>query len=137
MNPKIKYMAFSYLIGGVIIWMAFLLVPSFDEAPYKTITPHQAWKQMNAKKNILILDVRTLNEYSQEKIPDAVHFPIGKIKVDSKGLPAQKNQTIFVYSSAEVDSEKATRKLIELGYSKVYDLGSIDGWPYDIEIIKE
>ncbi len=38
---------------------------------------------------------------------------------------------ILVYCRSGVRSEAASKALIELGYSNVYDFGGIIDWPYD------
>jgi len=37
-----------------------------------------------------------------------------------------------VYCRSGVRSRQASEKLIKLGYKKVFDMGGIKDWPYDV-----
>jgi rhodanese-related sulfurtransferase len=44
-----------------------------------------------------------------------------------------KEKVIFVYCRSGNRSTTASNILAELGYTKVYNLGGINDWPYEVE----
>ena len=43
------------------------------------------------------------------------------------------DQEILVYCRSGKRSEQASRKLVALGYTNIYDFGGINTWPYETE----
>lgn len=88
---------------------------------------------MDNDKNIVILDVRTLEEYDEKHIPGAVIIPNETIKKEPlKELP-DLEQEILVYCRSGNRSRQAAEKLVEAGYTNVYDFGGINEWMYETE----
>lgn len=44
-----------------------------------------------------------------------------------------KDTTVIIYCRSGNRSRSAANKLIDMGYTKVFDLGGIIDWPYDTE----
>ncbi|MCL2198473.1 MAG: rhodanese-like domain-containing protein [Defluviitaleaceae bacterium] len=98
-----------------------------------SITPHEARKIMKTNKGVIILDVRTPEEYATGKIPGAVLMPSYTIReMASKMLP-NKNALILVYCRSGIRSRDAVYELFSMGYTNVYDFGGINAWPYEKE----
>jgi phage shock protein E len=78
--------------------------------------------------NPLFLDVRTADEYAKGHIHGAMHINVDQL-LDKVGeeIP-NKNQTLVVYCQTARRSEHATEVLRKMGYSRVFDLGSIESW---------
>ena len=76
----------------------------------------------------VLLDTREIEEYNVSHIENAIHVGYEKFSLSSiKDL--SKDQKIVLYCSIGYRSEKIGEKLIEAGYSKVYNLyGSIFAW---------
>jgi len=97
---------------------------------YKKITAQEAHAMMIQSSNYILLDVRTEDEYKEERIEGAKLIPYDEIKNRAAAELSNKNQLIFIYCRSGVRSEIAARALVELGYSNVYDFGGILDWPY-------
>lgn len=79
-----------------------------------------------ANNGALIVDVRERSEYSSGHINKAINIPVNSInKISSK---ADKDKEIIVYCQSGARSSAASKRLKAMGYSKVYDLGSINRW---------
>ena len=101
------------------------------EAVYRKITPEEA-KEMMDGGGVLILDVRTTEEFAAGHIADAVLLPDYDIAAKAETVLTDKEATILVYCRTGRRSEGAARKLVELGYTGIYDFGGIVDWPYEV-----
>lgn len=98
---------------------------------YQTITPEAAREWLAKDSKVVLLDVRTVEEYAEMRIPDSQLLPYDEIADRQSELPADKNTPIIVYCRTGRRSELAAQSLLELGYTSVYDLGGIQDWPYE------
>jgi len=87
------------------------------------------YKEIMKKSDYVIVDVRTLEEYNDSHIENAINIPVDAINAD---IDLDKDKLIFVYCKSGNRSKRASSILENLGY-KTYDLGSI----YDIDLPKE
>lgn len=81
------------------------------------------------KDGALLVDVRTRFEYDEGHIEGAILYPLDEINNDTVStiLP-DKEMAIIVYCQSGNRSSQALEKLKSLGYTNVYDLGSINNW---------
>lgn len=81
--------------------------------------------------NALILDVREEEEYITGHADGAVLFPLDSIDGDTAAAAIPfKDTPVFTYCRSGQRSRQAAQRLTALGYTRVYDLGSLVGWPY-------
>ena len=100
--------------------------PETEKPEYKKITPQEAMEMIS--DDIIILDVRTQEEYNEGHVRNAVLLPHNEIAESSEAILTDKNKTILVYCRSGGRSRLAAEELIELGYTKVYDFGGIIDW---------
>lgn len=100
---------------------------------YRILTPEEAKKRMDEEPEVLIVDVRTQEEYSEGHIPGAILIPLDTIDFEPPELLPDLDAEILVYCRSGRRSRQAADQLIELGYTNVYDFGGIIDWPYDTE----
>lgn len=81
----------------------------------------------------ILIDVRTASEYSANHIEGAINIDVteilslkGELGYNNRNI--SKNTVLILYCRSGNRSLQAANKLIELGYTNVYDLGSIDNW---------
>ena len=91
------------------------------------ITPDQAKEMMN-DENVIILDVRTQDEFDAGHIENAVLLPYDDILSQHSMVFTNKNQIILIYCRTGRRSWIAATQLVELGYTSVYDFGGIIDW---------
>lgn len=87
---------------------------------------------MDKDANVVILDVRTLDEYNEGHIDKAILIPDTEIKDQAETTLTDKSATILVYCRSGRRSALASATLVELGYTNVYDFGGIIDWTYEI-----
>lgn len=98
---------------------------------YQLITPESA-KIMMEDSSVIILDVRTPEEYKEGHIEGSILIPDYEILETAEKILTDKNQTILVYCRSGNRSRKAANNLLYLGYQNVYDFGGIIDWPFEI-----
>ena len=96
---------------------------------YEQISPQEAKERMDAKKDVIILDVRTQEEYDSGHIKNAVCLPNEDIISEPDILP-DKDQEILVYCRSGNRSKQAAQKLADMGYENIIEFGGILNWPY-------
>lgn len=97
---------------------------------YKRVPQNIAYETMQNQRDIIILDVRTKEEFKQGHIKGAICIPVETIgNVPPKELP-DKNQTILVYCRSGRRSKNAAEKLVKLGYTDIREFGGINTWVY-------
>lgn len=116
---KIMYIAFIALL---------LTGCGKEKTTYKNITAEEAKEMM--KGDVVILDVRTNEEYQKSYIEGAINIPLNEITENNKHLP-KKEETILVYCQSGNRSKQAAQKLVDLGYTNVYNFGGINKWKYE------
>jgi rhodanese-related sulfurtransferase len=95
------------------------------------IKANEVKQMMDANDDIIIIDVRDEEEYANKHIATSINIPLTMI---NELVPFQfydRDAIIIVYCETGNRSSDAARLLVELGYTNVFDLGSIDNWPYE------
>ncbi len=99
---------------------------------YKKISAVDAKARMDSGDTIIILDVRTQEEYDAGHIPGAILVPNETIVDKQPELLPDLDAEILVYCRSGNRSAQAAKKLIAIGYTNVVDFGGIIDWPYDV-----
>lgn len=110
------------------------LASDVAQRDYKHISPEDAYKRINNGENIVLLDVRTLEEFAARRIPGSILIPIEPVDMVSKDVERiilDKNIPVFIYCRSGRRSVDAAKVLVKIGYTDVYDLGGINSWPYE------
>ena len=97
---------------------------------YNKITAEEA-KEMIDTQEVIILDVRTQEEFKEKHIEGALLIPDYELANVAKSKLPDKNKKILVYCRSGNRSKSSARLLIDMGYTNVYDFGGIINWPYE------
>ena len=132
---KFTFMARFLVVLSVlsIVGCAQVQTQSEKKATYQTISPEAANKRLNTEKDIVLLDVRTVEEYTEKHIPGSVLIPVEVIKTQATEKLKDKNAVIFVYCRSGNRSATAAQALADMSYTNVNNLGGINNWPYETE----
>ena len=93
-----------------------------------TITPGELKRRMDARENLVILDLRTLDERREGRIPGSLQFDQDEL---SSILPEMPQAEVILYSSSpnEVENARAALQLKRRGVRRVRPLeGGFEGW---------
>ncbi|ORJ59325.1 FAD-dependent oxidoreductase [Geothermobacter hydrogeniphilus] len=92
----------------------------------------QLRQRLDAGEEILLLDVRSPDEYADVRIPGATLLPLGRLRSETAELP--NDRLIVPFCKISLRGYEATRILLAAGFEKVaYLEGGILGWPFELE----
>lgn len=101
------------IIGILVIIIIVLLVyrNHRQETAYQRISASEAQKIMDEESNIIIIDVRTVDEYKTGHIKNAICIPNELISNKEIAELPDKSQEILVYCRSGSRSRQAANKL--------------------------
>jgi rhodanese-related sulfurtransferase len=76
------------------------------------------------KNGALLIDVRSGGEFATEHLPRAINMPHDRIESLLPERIHEKRQPLLLYCQSGMRSAVARKKLLRLGYTQVFDLGS-------------
>ena len=119
-------------IGGII--MLNTNEPEQNNEPsIRYVSMNDIVEIMEQNENYIILDVRTIEEYNEGHIPNAICIPNETIDESVTEKLTDKNQLILIYCRSGNRSKQATEKLKNLGYTNLVEFGGIMDWNGEIE----
>ncbi|MCL2722411.1 MAG: rhodanese-like domain-containing protein [Treponema sp.] len=98
---------------------------------WQTISANEAYRMMNELDSYVLLDVRTIQEFTEIRIDGAILIPDYEIRQRAEAELTDKNAVILIYCRTGRRSALSAAILAELGYSNLYDFGGIINWPYE------
>jgi rhodanese-related sulfurtransferase len=92
----------------------------------------KAYAQLQEDKTILLVDVRTKEEFRDGHIKNAVNIPLNTLAQRVSGMLPHKDQRIFVVCLSGARAAEATDYLKKSGYLKVENIGGVGSWKYGL-----
>ena len=126
-----KYLPAIYVIAS--LFLGSCNQKPIEQTPVKefpNIKIADVQKKINAKNNILLLDVRTVTEFDGplSHIAGAVLLPIQELEQRVDELNEHKEKEIIVICRSGNRSQTGTRILISHGFNAVNMLGGMEAW---------
>lgn len=103
-----------------------------SKVSYKKISPDEAKTIMKSNPNVIILDVRTEEEYAEGHIPNSILLPDFEISQRAASVLPDRSAAILIYCRSGRRSEASVHLLISMGYTNVTDFGGILDWTGEI-----
>lgn len=100
---------------------------------YKHITQDEAQAMIASSPDVIILDVRTPEEYEKKHIPGALLLPIDDLRAGDFSKLPDKDAMILVYCWTGRRAEDSAKILVEHGYKHVYEFGGLVDWTGEVE----
>ncbi len=98
---------------------------------YEQITAKEAKTIMDTKREYVIIDARTNEEFAEGHIENAIMIPEYEITERAEKELPDKDALILVYCRSGRRSKIASEELVKLGYTNVKEFGGIINWPYE------
>lgn len=138
-----KYKSIIYLVISIILlllisgllYIAIVKNISNNEEEiimFKSILPEDAKKMIDSGEELIILDVRTKEEYDEGHIENSILIPLDELEEKVEESIQNKDIAILVYCRSGIRSAEAASLLFDMKYTKVYNLGGIINWPYGL-----
>jgi len=120
---------FFGLLAVLAVGPTLAQAPSVAPAPQVAQVSQQAMLEMQAKKDasLLLLDVRTPEEFAAGHIPGAVNIPYDQVTGHLSEIP--KDDEVVLYCHSGRRAGLAAEALAANGYTKLAHLqGDMQGW---------
>ena len=95
---------------------------------YFVIPMAKAKENIDKDSTIMIVDVRTPEEYRSGHIPKAVNIPLNKVD-KIKSTVKNMDTVLYVYCLSGSRSSHACRYFSKIGYTNVTNIGAVGNWP--------
>ena len=125
-----------FLRRNLIFFVIVIFIITFFSGcgnSYKSINQDEALQMMKSNENLLIVDVRTQEEYDKRHIPNAVLVPINDLKTGKFDALPDKNQILLIYCWTGRRAQDAATILADNGYTSVYEFGGLVDWTGETE----
>lgn len=103
-----------------------ILFASCSNRGYKDINLKNAIKTINNSTNLIMLDVRTAEEYSSGNIPNSINIDVLSPDFKSKIELLDKNKEYLVYCRSGNRSAIASSIMATNGFIKIYNLNNVN-----------
>jgi len=115
--------ASTILISIAALYLIVKLFGFLGRLGIKQLSP----KELDQKKGMMLLDIRSDREYAEGHIPGSVHVPLADIGDKVKKL--KKDKELVVYCRSGNQSIWAIKRLMGMGYKNLYSLkGGYHAW---------
>ena len=124
--------SFIVLIVSILLYLNYNKSNKSTETKVRYVSMNEIVQIMNENENYIILDVRTMEEFNQGHIPNAICIPNETINENIINELPNKEQLILIYCRSGNRSKQAADKLIKLGYINLIEFGGIIDWKGEI-----
>jgi len=101
---------------------------------YRRISPDTAKRVIeDSSFGMTVVDVRTPEEYAEAHLPGAILIPDYVLEEWAPAELPDKTAPIIVYCMSGCRAYGAAHRLIDMGYTEVYDFGTIYNWQWPRE----
>jgi rhodanese-related sulfurtransferase len=114
----------------VISFVLILAACGIGSEGYRNISSDEA-KKLIDNKEVVVLDVRTPEEYQDGHIPNALLVPLQEL--ENKLNDLDKNEPYLVVCRSGSRSTKASEILTSNSFTNIYNMtGGMNSWVYEI-----
>jgi len=123
-----------FLSQSLLLFLPLLFLQACKGEPQKAAVPsvsaEQVQKDIAAKKDFIILDVRTPEEFDGPlgHIPGAMQIPVQQLEERIAELDSLKNKEFLVYCRSGHRSLRGTKILLKHGFKATNMLGGMKAW---------
>lgn len=109
-----------------ILFIFIIFIISCSNRGYKNVNLKNAIKTVNNSTNLILLDVRTAEEYSSGSIPNSINIDVLSSDFKSKIELLDKNKEYLVYCRSGNRSSIASSIMSTNGFIKIYNLNNVN-----------
>lgn len=105
------------LIIAAVVLVVFVLKKRGQISPGDTLS--------YLKDGALVIDVRSPGEFNSGHLSAAINIPLDELDTAIAERVKDKNQVLLLHCQSGIRSAMARRKLLGMGYARVFNLGSL------------
>lgn len=127
--PNHKYLMLSAAL--LVMIMTGILSGCVTGSFVSEIEPKEAYQMIKKEDplNLIVLDVRTREEFQHGRIPDAINIDFYKSDFEENVAKLSRDKVYIVYCLTSQRSSEAAQVMRKLGFKKIYNLrGGIMKW---------
>jgi phage shock protein E len=124
----------------LVVWIAVFLLagcavsePEPQAPELKLITGEEARAAQQRGEDVIFVDVRSIYEHEEMRIPGSILIPLEERDELLPRLLPDKDAFIVVYCDVGGQSGRLAEIMTEMGYTRVYQLGKLRNWEYEVE----
>lgn len=115
-------------LSALMILILTLCAGCGEKGIYKSLTQDQAVNMIAENPDVIVLDVRTADEYEKKHIPGAKLVPIEELQNGNFSSLPDKDATILIYCWTGRRAQDSAQILANNGYKNVYEFGGMVDW---------
>ena len=127
----------TVLVTVAVLWLVFIIgkrLLILLNPNVKNVSASQARQLIDTNKDMVILDVRTKNEYNSGHIPGAILIPVHELSSRVKELAMHYNKPLLVYCASGGRSPGAVYTLRN-HFAPIYHLSSgLSSWTFGLKV---
>lgn len=123
------------IIGIVLLGLFITRKISFTSNEHvKNMNADEAHSFIENNKDVIIIDVRTQQEYKSGHIPGSKSIPVSEFKARIGELEKNKDTPIIVHCASGSRSSSAVKILVNNGFKNINHLNrGLSGWNYKLK----
>jgi rhodanese-related sulfurtransferase len=124
------------LILGLALgaFLIFRMVSLSTNKNVKQLSTEEAHELIESTKGLLIIDLRTDQEFNEAHIPGSKSMPINQFASRISEITSYKDKPVLVHCASGGNSPVAVRALLKHDFSNIYHLKrGLIGWKYGLE----
>ncbi|KMQ50849.1 Thioredoxin [Chitinispirillum alkaliphilum] len=99
---------------------------------FKNVTPAESRMLIDESEDVIILDIRTVQEFRSGHLKNSTHIPLNELQNRIDEIQQYKDQKILVYCRSGNRSIAGSQILLSNGFNQIYHLSTgINGWIRD------
>ena len=108
---------------NMLLWFGALIVVFLVLKRIGLISLQKA--RTHLKNGAILVDVRSTSEFKSRRLPGAVNVPLNDLHAGARRHLPDKNKVLLLHCHSGSRSAMACRALKQMGYNKVFNLGSL------------
>ena len=121
-----KYILAKKIASAIVLTLALITTWLVSA---KDISQTQLQQIMKNDKQVVLLDVRTVEEFEEAHIPNAINIPHKELEARLAELSGAKNTQVVIYCRSGRRAEVARQVLVKSGFNQLDHLsGDFNEW---------
>jgi rhodanese-related sulfurtransferase len=137
LDHLVEFILNHYILALALVVVTYLLIQEFFDSALKKfgyVSPLLAVTKMN-DGNTVVIDVREHDEFNKGHIESAVNLPLSRLKEQTTGLDAYKDNPVLIVCQDGTRSSTAGKIITKAGLKDVFVItGGMQSWQEDYKL---